>query len=86
MSSRSAAGATALRRVRFPRRPSAEWYVIDLLEHHEMAGVSRQRLAKALAEALRKGRFDRRALRRMAREYATRKTLDLVESAIGAAP
>ena len=22
-----------LRRVRFPRRPSAEWYVIDLLEH-----------------------------------------------------
>ena len=74
-----------LRRVRFPRRPTPEWYVIDLLEHHEMAGMSRRRLAAALAEAIRQGRFDRTALRRMADEYASRKNKDLVASAIGAA-
>jgi len=75
-----------LRRVRFPTRPSAEWYVIDLLEHRGMAGVSRRQLATALATALRQGRFDPQSLRRMAREYGTRKTQDLVESAIGGSP
>ncbi len=75
-----------LRRVRFPTRPSAEWYVIDLLEHRGMAGVSRRQLATALATALRQGRFDPQSLRLMAREYGTRKTQDLVESAIGGSP
>ncbi|MCP4590855.1 MAG: hypothetical protein GY842_08920 [bacterium] len=74
-----------LRRVRFPRQPNAEWYAIDLLEHREMAGTSQDRLATALAEALRHGRFDQPTLRRMAREYGTRRTQDLVECAIRAA-
>lgn len=75
-----------LRRVRFPSRPSAEWYVIDLLEHHGMAGLSRRHLAEALAEALRQNRFDTAALRRLAREYGTRKTQDLIDDAIGSEP
>lgn len=74
-----------LRRVSFPLRPNAEWYVIDLLEHHEMAGASQSQLAEALIEALRQGRFDRSPLRRMAREHGTRRTQELVETAIAAA-
>ncbi len=74
-----------LRRVRFPMPPSPEWYTVDLLEHHEMAGVSQRLLATALAGALRQARLDQDTLLGMAREYATKRTLHLVEQAIGAA-
>ena len=74
-----------LRRVRFPPRPTPEWYVIDLFEHREMAGVSGARLVFALAEALLQGRFQEPTLQRMAHEYGTLKTRELIRDAVARA-
>lgn len=74
-----------LRRVRFPERPSAEWFVIDLLEHAEMAGVSRRDLEGGLVTALVQGRFNASRLRANAREYGSKEILGLVYRAIEAA-
>lgn len=74
-----------LRRVRFPDSPPAEWYVVDLLEHHEMAGASVEELEVRLASALGTGRFDLNRLRALAREYGTRATRALLERAVSAA-
>lgn len=74
----------ALRRTSFPRKPSPEWFVVDLLENHAMAGVDLGTLEDHLTEALRAGRFDARRLERMAEEYGTRVTQALVLRAAGA--
>ena len=71
-----------LRRVRFPKRPSAEWYVVDLLEHHDMAGVALQELRSGLVSALRRGRLDRELLRDTAREFGTKSTLAVIEQSL----
>lgn len=70
-----------LRRVAFPDSPTAEWYVVDLLEHAAQAGASRAEVANALARALAAGRFDRDRLRSTAERYATKATRALIESA-----
>ncbi len=74
-----------LRRVRFPRRPSPEWFVVDLLEHHGMAGVELDVLEENLAAALRLGRFDAEELVRMAELFSTQSTQALVERTLVAA-
>lgn len=71
-----------LRRVAFPRRPSPEWFVVDLFEHPEQASASPVDLAVTLARALRHGRFDRARLHDVAVRYGTKKTFERVESAI----
>jgi hypothetical protein len=71
-----------LRRVRFPRKPSAEWAVVDLTENHQQVGASLDDLQRALTEALRRGQFDRKRLHAVALEYGTRITRDLVEAAL----
>jgi len=71
-----------LRRVRFPEYPPPEWFVVDLLQHHDMAGASLRELEERLTATLREGRWDARRLRRMADEYATKATLALVERCI----
>ena len=71
-----------LRRVAFPEVPPPEWYVVDLVEHADQAGVARSTVMKALTVAVANGRFDRNKLRAMAERYATRVTRALVESAI----
>lgn len=68
-----------LRRVYFPKKPSPEWFVIDLLQHHDMAGVSLDDLSDRLLATLREGRWDRDRLREMASRYGTRATRDVVE-------
>jgi hypothetical protein len=67
-----------LRRVRFPSNPPLEWFVIDLLEHHEMAATDLDQLEDALRRALAQGRFDRERLGKMANEYGTEATRRLV--------
>ena len=62
------------RRVRFPKKPPAEWFVIDLLENHEMAGVAISALEEPLRRAVRAGRFDRGRLREMAATYGSQPT------------
>jgi hypothetical protein len=58
-----------LRRVYLPEKPTAEWFIVDLLEHHDMAGVGLSALRcvlplLALLEALdalsRRGAAERR--------------------------
>lgn len=74
------------RRVRFPRRPTAEWFAVDLIEHRKRAGVSADQLVLALARAITLGRFANgdslniERLRVTAAAYGTRATANLVES------
>jgi hypothetical protein len=71
-----------LRRVCFPETPTPEWFVIDLLQHHDMAGAALSELREGLVATLRLGRWDRARLREMAQTYGTRATLALVEDAL----
>lgn len=71
-----------LRRVYFPRNPSPEWFVVDLLQHHDMAGAALSELRKGLKATLRVGRWNRDRLREMAKVYGTKATLALVEDAL----
>lgn len=66
------------RRVRFPASPTDEWFAVDLLENHRMAGVSLSELEEGLERALRAGRLDAYRLTAMAGEYGTQRTRDLV--------
>lgn len=68
-----------LRRVPFPRKPPAEWFVVDLLENHDRAGVSLDEIEERLSEAIAERRFDPERLEQMAREFGTRRTQSLVE-------
>ena len=74
-----------LRRVLFPENPPPEWFVIDLLQHHEMAGTSLAELKDRLTVTLREGHWDAARLRDMADEYGTKATLALVERCIAEA-
>ena len=68
-----------LRRVLFPEDPLPEWFVVDLLQHHEMAGVSLVELADRLVATLKDERWNRVELQAMAERYATKATRALVE-------
>lgn len=71
-----------LRRVYIPDNPSPEWFVVDLLQHHDMAGVSLRELRDRLVATLREGRWDQERLRAMAEQYGTKATLALVEQCL----
>ena len=71
-----------LRRVLFPDSPPPEWFVVDLLQHHEMAGVSLAELEERLGATLTEGRWSEDRLREMAGEYGTQATHALVERCI----
>lgn len=74
-----------LRRVLFPESPPPEWFVVDLLQHHEMAGASLVELEEGLAATLREGRWSRKRLREMASAYGTKATLAIVDRCVDAA-
>jgi hypothetical protein len=71
-----------LRRVAFPENPTPEWFIIDLLQHHGMAGVALSELRQGLETSLRLGRWDRERLREMAKTYGTKATLALVQKVL----
>lgn len=75
-----------LRRVAFPKRRSPEWFVVDLLQHAEQAAADHDELTAALADAVRRGRFDPARLHTMAKEYGSRDTQARVASALAVAP
>lgn len=75
----------SFRRVRFPRRLTAEWFVIDLIQNRRMAGLDTETLAQHLGPALAEGRFDAGRLASVAIEYGTRETRAIVDEAIAAA-
>lgn len=71
-----------LRRVLFPEAPTAEWFLVDLLKHHSMAGAPLNELYQGLVATLREERWDVPRLREMARTFGTRATQRLIEQAI----
>ncbi|MDY0001237.1 MAG: hypothetical protein RBU30_08085 [Polyangia bacterium] len=71
-----------LRRVYFPMHPTPEWFVIDLLQHHGMAGASLAELENRLVATLREGRWKREQLQAMAEEFGTKATLATVERSL----
>jgi hypothetical protein len=71
-----------LRRVAFPTRPTAEWFVVDLFENAERAGAAPESLAAALRRAVAAGAFDPGRLREMGQRYGTRRTRELLERAL----
>ena len=68
-----------LRRVLFPEIPTPEWFLVDLLQHHDMAGASLDDLERGLATTLKEGRWDRKRLREMARRFGTKAAATLVD-------
>jgi hypothetical protein len=77
--------AYRFRRVRFPRSPAPEWFAVDLLQNHELAGVGLGQLREGLERALRAGRLRAQQLRESAARYGTRRTRSLIDDAIRAA-
>ena len=72
-----------LRRVRFPRRDvGAEYFVIDLFENAELAGVELSVLGDNLSRALANQRFDPSLLEEAARRYGSKRTLETVRQAM----
>lgn len=71
-----------LRRVAFPEKPPAEWFVVDLLEHADQAALSPEDVAEVLARALAQGKFDRNRLHEMAKSFGSRATLRRVDRAL----
>jgi len=71
-----------LRRVYFPEARTPEWFVVDLVQHRDMAGVQLAELEERLVVAIREGRWDRERLRAMAVQYGTKATLALVDGCL----
>ena len=58
------------RRVAYPAAaPPAEWFAVDLLRHCAQAGVSRDDVLHALADAVGRGQFDSTVLMDMAKRF-----------------
>lgn len=72
------------RRVRFPRRPTREWYAVDLLNHAPQAGAAAPDLLGPLAAALAANALDRSAFFAALDEYGTRTTKNLVAEQLSA--
>ena len=70
------------RRTRFPKRPSPEWFVVDLIEHHGMVGVGLSDLQPPLVASLRAGRWNLRKLRALAKTYGTRTTIAFINACL----
>lgn len=70
------------KRVKFPRDPKAEWYVVDLLEHHMTAQLGLDNAEVALVHALASGRFDPVLLAGFTLDYGSLETLRLVMRAL----
>ena len=71
-----------MRRVLFPENPVPEYFVVDLLQQHDIAGVSLAELERGLVATLKDGRWKRDALLDMAERYGTKATLALVDRAL----
>ena len=71
-----------LRRVRFPRKPDPEFYVVDLLNNLVRAMADAERVQLALEWALANGRFDVGVLVHRATQYGSRTAVGMVQRAL----
>lgn len=63
----------------FPACPEREFYVIDLLNHHNRLSLDRKTIKTSLMEAIRKRRYNLYELVYLAREYGTAWTRRLID-------
>lgn len=75
-----------LRRCNFPRRPTPEWYAVDLIQHRDTVGLDVGMLARKLKIVIAKGRLRPDVLRATAQQYGTKETQRIVAEAAEAAP
>ena len=68
-----------------PDALTPEWFVVDLLKHHDMAGVALSELRTNLVATLRLGRWNCDRLREMAATYGTKAIDALIEECIAEA-
>lgn len=73
------------RRVRYPDPPTPEYFVVDLFENRDRAGVDRSTLRQRLEGALEAGRFSADRLGEMAERYGSKDTQAAVAEAANAA-
>lgn len=73
-----------LRRVAFPREVYAEWFILDLVRHCATVGLDRADLLGYLAGALKRGRFDRERLLRVAEQFGSRAEARLLQQVVEA--
>ena len=71
-----------LRRIPFPANPPVEWFVVDLIEHYDMAGVSLETIEENLKKALRANRFNKELLHHMGTRFGKKSTRSLIGQAI----
>lgn len=67
-----------LRRVKFPRRPTPEWYAVDLVTHRDMVGLDLETLRSGLRRSLKHGDLNASVLRRMAEQFGTKETQQFI--------
>lgn len=72
------------RRVRYPGAPSPEFFVVDLLENRDRAGVPLSAVQVRLNTALEEGRFSSEQLKEMAERYGSKETQAAVDEAVNA--
>jgi len=74
-----------LRRVAFPENPPPEYFAVDLIKNHKRAGVPLEAIRSKLANAVAEGRLRPSVLKRQAKQFGTKTSLECVEEAIAAA-
>lgn len=70
---------------RFPTGPVREWWIVDLLENLELAGLARDDAVAQLSAALAAGQFNREVLVDQATRWATPDVLRMVSAALAGA-
>ncbi len=70
-----------LRRVQFPKSPTSEYFAVDLIKNHRMAGVGLDEIGRGLERAVTTGRLDPVRLRENAEQYGTKTAQDMIERA-----
>lgn len=73
-----------LSRQRFPRRPTPEWFAVDLIEHRALVGVDEDTLKRGLTRAVTAGTLSADRLATMAKKFGTKHTQEMVADALGA--
>ncbi len=71
-----------LRRVAFPKNPSAEYFAVDLMKNHKKAGISLGQIESGLRRAITEGRLEPSKLRQNAQRFGTKAAQQAVEHAI----
>lgn len=72
-----------LRRLPFPKKPTPEWFLVDLLEHGRGMGAGAADLAARVPAAVAAGRVEPARLIATAKRFGTAKTVAMLTASLG---